>query len=875
MYLKKLELVGFKSFLNKTTLHFEPGIAAVVGPNGCGKSNIFDSIRWVLGEQSAKSLRGSEMQDVIFNGTDAKEPLSMAEVTLTFDNSNKFFNVDHPEVAITRRIFRSGESEYLLNKSLVRLKDILDILLGTGIGAESYSIVAQGKIDLVLSYRPEDRRLVFDEAAGITKYKSQKRETMRKLEETEQNLLRVNDIVVEVKRQIGSLERQANKARKYKEVFEELKDKEVLSASLQKAELLRQKDEIIKELQQLEDDEAKLLGLIKEQESRISNRQQELKIFEDKIMALKDELLGLDNLVIRNKERITFNRDRIKELESSHEYLGSQICQTKKRLAVDEEKLNKLKAEYAQLGENIAAKSTILKEKEGELSNLALSLKVSLEAINQAKKDILGLVANIANVKNEVADLSARQQIHQARKNRLELEKAKVNEELTIAGDSLQSVTRELEALDKTIENLNLKISGIRGELIKEEESLSSINSSIANLERENLTLASHREFIEKLKTKYDDIGEAMNAVIYLDKLPKESLGGLVIKIKDQLKLSDEDKAYFDSADIKLAGEAKSIDLDTKKISDRINKIQEEIHNLQNSLASKKNHVKELEDSMAALGQELRSQDILLANKKASHATLEEQYNKIKEEQDLIMLELSDVEKELLTGEDKISGLKSSQAALENTHKQKEENILSEQNSVTSNSSLKEEALVFIAQTKAEIEALNRRFSSDEATLKMLEDTCRQDQESVRNIERQIQEAKAKKDSCAAEIKTLGEEISAAQENSANQKNMLTELQDKYRLASDGASDVVAKIEQDRKALDTLKNRLYELQMQNKDIDFKFLSIKDRLLQSYKVDLETLQVSSEQLDPNALMQEIETLKQKLDSYGNVNLVAIE
>ncbi|MDD5669123.1 MAG: AAA family ATPase, partial [Candidatus Omnitrophica bacterium] len=287
MYFKRLEIVGFKSFMNRTILDFEPGISAIVGPNGCGKSNIFDAIRWVLGEQSEKALRGSQMVDVIFNGTDKQQALSMAEVTLTFDNEKRFFSVDHGEVAITRRIFRSGENEYLLNKAPVRLKDILELLMGTGIGAESYSIVAQGKIDLILSSRPEDRRVIFDEASGITKYKSQKRETLRRLEETEQNLVRVNDIIVEVRRSIGHLERQANKARKYREVFEDLKNKEIRLALLQRVSIIAQKNKLSEELNLLRQEEEAVKQEIARGEESLNQRNEELRAWEEEIESAK------------------------------------------------------------------------------------------------------------------------------------------------------------------------------------------------------------------------------------------------------------------------------------------------------------------------------------------------------------------------------------------------------------------------------------------------------------------------------------------------------------------------------------------------------------------------------------------------------------
>src|SRR5881296_1095407 len=228
MYLKNLTTLGFKSFADKTSLNFLRGITAIVGPNGCGKSNVSDAVRWVLGEQSAKALRGGEMADVIFNGTDGRKPLGMAEVSLTVGDvdaehlTTAGVELGFNEVTITRRVFRDGGSEYFINKTPCRLKDIQHLFMGTGVGRTSYSIMAQGSITQILSSKPEERRMVFEEAAGITKFKAHKREALRKLEYTDQNLLRVSDLIREVKRQIGSLQRQAGKARRYKQIAQEL-----------------------------------------------------------------------------------------------------------------------------------------------------------------------------------------------------------------------------------------------------------------------------------------------------------------------------------------------------------------------------------------------------------------------------------------------------------------------------------------------------------------------------------------------------------------------------------------------------------------------------------------------------------------------------
>ena len=227
MFLKYLEVCGFKSFPERVKIEFNKGITGIVGPNGSGKSNISDAIRWVMGEQSIKSLRGGKMEDVIFSGTVERKPVGFAEVSLCFDNSQKIFKIEYDEVLITRRYFRSGESEYYINKTSCRLRDIHELLMDTGMGRDGYSVVGQGKIDEIISQKPEERRVIFEEAAGISKYKYRKQESEKKMQQTEENLVRLLDLISEIETRIEPLKEQSQKAKEFLRLKEELKDIEI------------------------------------------------------------------------------------------------------------------------------------------------------------------------------------------------------------------------------------------------------------------------------------------------------------------------------------------------------------------------------------------------------------------------------------------------------------------------------------------------------------------------------------------------------------------------------------------------------------------------------------------------------------------------
>src|SRR5881398_1003298 len=326
MHLQSLELLGFKSFADKTIFNFHEGITAIVGPNGCGKSNVLDAVRWVLGEQSAKSLRGDEMADVIFNGTDTRKPVGLAEVSLTFSDCETELDIDWHDVRVTRRVYRDGNSEYLLNKTPCRLRDIHNLFADTGIARAAYSMMEQGKIDMILSSRPEDRRAVFEEAAGITKYKTQKREALRKLEATEANLLRIGDVIKEVKRQIGSLQRQAGKARRYQALHADLR---VLETHYSKKQLTALEADFAHcrgDIERLAQSEHAMRRHTDDSENALAEERRALDKIDIEITDIRAEAQRLQSEIAAHRSRIEFNRQRKDELSDLIERAKNEIA---------------------------------------------------------------------------------------------------------------------------------------------------------------------------------------------------------------------------------------------------------------------------------------------------------------------------------------------------------------------------------------------------------------------------------------------------------------------------------------------------------------------------------------------------------------------
>ncbi|MFA6599446.1 MAG: chromosome segregation protein SMC [Candidatus Omnitrophota bacterium] len=470
MKLKKLELFGFKSFADRTTVAFDEGVTCVVGPNGCGKSNISDAIRWVLGERSAKLLRGSKMEDVIFNGTDFRKPLALAEVSLTIDNTTRGLPIDYNEVTLTRRLYRSGESEYLLNKTVCRLKDIQDLILDTGIGSSSYSMIEQGRIDYILNADADERRFLIEEAAGISKYKVKKEEAIRKLERTEENRLRLNDIVVEVQRNIQYAERQAKRAARFQDLFEKLKLLEIRKAFYDESLIRDERGDLSSNQDGFKGDlESKDAAL-----AEARGRQEEI------LQAARGIAARLEEQEARRYQMIS-RIDQIQQTLVFHEEQRVQMATREAAIAEEqlllgaqirhnEVQIEAKRAEIDAFGTDRSKAEETYRGSEQALRDAEDALRQSKQRVEALKLESLEVASEAARLRNEVHRISVFLDTRQEQKRHRQADANRLRQEASSWDAKKQSCSVELRELET-------KIASLKQEQAERKERLAGLES--------------------------------------------------------------------------------------------------------------------------------------------------------------------------------------------------------------------------------------------------------------------------------------------------------------------------------------------------------------------------------------------------------------
>jgi chromosome segregation protein len=504
MHLQSLELLGFKSFADKTTFSFHEGVTAVVGPNGCGKSNVLDAVRWALGEQSAKSLRGEEMADVIFNGAETRKPVGLAEVSLTFTDCAEELGIEWHDVRVTRRVYRDGNSEYLLNKTPCRLRDIQSLFADTGIARSAYSMMEQGKIDMILSSRPEDRRAVFEEAAGITKYKTQKREALRKLEATEANLLRIGDIIKEVKRQIGSLQRQAGKARRYQALHADLRVLETHYSRKQLDALEADLDACQEEVGRLTESEHTTRAKIGTSENALAEERQGLNKIDVEIADSRAEVQRLESEIAANRSRIEFNRQRAEEL--------AELTQRARReIAEAEKKRKQHAAEIEQTNHSIAEIERRLKEQEDELTGL-VSLAGEIQK-NRTERGTrfqelqLTLSKSESRISTFEDELSGTKTRRESTRTHIE----QLAKEVQTSTEAREKLVRQLAVSLKTRQR---EAVDIEASLREKQQQLSEAEQDLAAVERTLAEKRSRLDVLRQLNEEGEGLAQGSQAVL-------------------------------------------------------------------------------------------------------------------------------------------------------------------------------------------------------------------------------------------------------------------------------------------------------------------------------------------------------------------------
>ena len=563
MYLKSIEVQGFKSFANKIVFDFHNGITGIVGPNGSGKSNVADAVRWVLGEQRVKQLRGGTMQDVIFAGTENRRPLSYAYVAITLDNSDHQLAIDYEEVTVSRRLYRSGESEYLINGAACRLKDINELFYDTGIGKEGYSIIGQGQIDRILSSKPEESRELFDEATGIVKFKRRKNTAQKKLEDEKQNIVRINDILAELEKQLGPLEKQSAAAREYLKKKEALK---LYDVNMFLLETERVQGSLTELEQKISDTDREL----KETTGQYENIKKEHARIEEELEELNRRLDETKEAASRaglGRQQLEGQIEVLKEQINSVRQGGEQLEGRLKNIAADvkerQETREKLAAEQAELAKQLEAATAVSGEADARLQELRKQIEAENTAAEISKNTIISLL-------NERASTKGRLQRYDAMQEQAQIRRTELNQKLLLAKSSEEEQRVQYEGHQKKLEEISGKIitmseaqrekeaeaEGLRRELGKKNEELEIGQSAF---HRESSRLESLRNMAER----YDGYGNSIRRVME----QKKNVPGIEGVVADLIKV---DQRYETAIETALGGSIQNIVTENEDTAKRL-----------------------------------------------------------------------------------------------------------------------------------------------------------------------------------------------------------------------------------------------------------------------------------------------------------------
>ena len=558
MYLKNIEVHGFKSFAQKINFEFHNGITGIVGPNGSGKSNVGDAVRWVLGEQSAKQLRGGNMQDVIFSGTETRKPLSFASVAITLDNSDHKLPVDFNEVTVTRRLYRSGESEYLINGSACRLKDINEMFYDTGIGKEGYSIIGQGQIDKILSGKPEERRELFDEAAGIVKFKRRKATTIKKLQDEQANLVRVTDILSELTRQLGPLERQSETARIYLTKRDTLRELDVNS-------FLLENEETSRELKELDTKNTRAAEELEENQKAYEQTKVEYDRLEEELEQLNSQMDQLreetQNKAIRRQQldgETKVLREQILSGVQSEEHYKSRLQTIEADLKERQESLERQEVEKSQLHAALLEARKRQEAEEDRISNIQAQIEECSQAVENGKNEIIELLNTRATTKGKaqrfdtmMEQIDIRKAGISQRQLHLKTEEAQQQSELERAKEKFQGITTLIQDMNAECQRLDNEVHKITDELKKQNGQME-IGQSAYHRE------ASRLESLKNITERYDGYGNSIRRVME----QKERVPGIKGVVADLIQVNKEYEIAIETA---LGGSIQNIVTDNEQ----------------------------------------------------------------------------------------------------------------------------------------------------------------------------------------------------------------------------------------------------------------------------------------------------------------------